>query len=118
MVLAPRNKQVETCQIRRQTAMIVVHEPIFFEVDSSRNPTIFNIICWVTGSMGQLSHLLSFECLETCQIRRQTAMIVVNEPIFFEVDSSSYARLEKSNNLQYDMLGHWVYGTIVSLTKF
>ena len=35
MVLAPRNKQVETCQIRRQTAMIVVHEPIFFEVDSS-----------------------------------------------------------------------------------
>ena len=35
MVLAPRNKQVETCQIRRQTAMIVVHEPIFFEVDST-----------------------------------------------------------------------------------
>ena len=65
MVLAPRNKQVETCQIRRQTAMIVVHEPIFFEVDSS----------------------------------------------------SSYARQQKSDNLQYNMLGHWVDETIVSLTK-
>ena len=28
----------------------------------SRNPTIFNIICWVTGSMGQLSHWPSCEC--------------------------------------------------------
>ena len=105
MVLAPRNKQVETCQIRRQTAMIVVHEPIFFEVDSSRNPTIFNIICWVTGSKGRLSIWPSCTCLETCQIRRQTAMIVVHEPIFFEGDSSSYARLQKSDILSDEMLG-------------
>ena len=74
----------------------------------SWNPTIFNIIRWVTGSLGQMTHRSSVWCSKHYFFFFHNFYRVLKTLYFYFCKNDFCKKLWKKKYLEHQMLGWWV----------